>query len=121
MAKRTGPTNPYLRNLIKLLREKSVELNAPIWKSIAKKLEKPTRQRVEVNLYHIDKYVKDGETIIVPGKVLSSGELTKKVKIVAWQFSDKAKEKIEKSGSKTMTIEELIKENPKGSNVRIMV
>jgi large subunit ribosomal protein L18e len=53
--------------------------------------------------------------------VLSEGELTKKLTIAAWRFSAKAKQKIEKAGGRVISIEELIKENPKGSNVRIMV
>ena len=78
MGKRTGPTNPYLRQLIENLKKKSLELKAPIWKDIAEKLSRSTRQRVEVNLSDIERNVSDGETIIVPGVVLSTGNLTKK-------------------------------------------
>ncbi len=120
MAKRTGPTNPYLKQLIENLKKKSLELKAPIWKDIARKLSKSTRQRVEVNLSDIERNVTDGETIIVPGVVLSSGNLTKKVNVAAWRFSKSAGEKIKSSNGKIMTIEELVKENPKGSNVKII-
>lgn len=120
MAKRTGPTNPYLRQLIENLKKKYLELKAPIWKDVAEKLSKSTRQRIEVNLSDIERNVKDGETILVPGVVLSSGNLTKKVNIVAWKFSKSAEKKIEKSNGKIMSIEELLKENPKGSNVKII-
>ena len=120
MAKRTGPTNPYLRQLIENLKKKSLELKAPIWKDTAEKLSKSTRQRVEVNLSDIDRNVTDGETVIVPGVVLASGNLTKKVSVAAWRFSQSAEQKIKSSSAKIMTIEELVKENPKGSNVRII-
>ena len=121
MVKRTGPTNPTLKKLIEELRKKSLEENVKIWKRVAEILERPTRRRVEINLKHIEREAKDGETIVVPGVVLGDGELRKRVKIAAWRFSSKAREKIEKSGSKALSIEDLIKENPKGSNVRIMV
>ncbi|MEM5802269.1 MAG: 50S ribosomal protein L18e [Candidatus Aenigmatarchaeota archaeon] len=121
MVKRTGPTNPYLKNLIDILKSKSRELNAPIWKAIAEKLEKPTRRRVEVNLSKIDRYAKEGETIIVPGKVLAAGKLTKKVNIAAWQFSKQAEEKIKQVRGNVMTIEELLEKNPKGSYVKIIM
>ena len=121
MVKRTGPTNPLLRALIEKLKEVSRKNKAPIWKDVAMKLSKPTRQRVEVNLKRINRYAKDGETIVVPGVVLSDGILEKKVVIAAWKFSSKARKKIEEAGGKAITIEELIKLNPKGSNVRIMV
>lgn len=120
MAKRTGPTNPYLKQLVETLKKKSLELQAPIWKTIAKKLEKPTRQRIEVNLSRIERYANDGDTVIVPGVVLSSGQLTKSVNIAAWKFSSSSIKKIKETKGKCLTIEELIKENPKGSNVKII-
>lgn len=119
MAKRTGPTNTGLRNLIRELREKSREHEVNIWKRIADDLEKPTRQRRIVNLYKINKYTKDKETIIVPGKVLGVGELDHNVVIAAFGFSGSAVEKINKVG-KAITINELIKESPKGKKIRIM-
>ena len=120
MAKRTGPTNPYLKQLVESLKKKHLEMKSPIWKDIAEKLSKSTRQRIEVNLSDIERNVSDGETIIVPGVVLSSGNLTKKVNIVAWKFSKVAEQKIKSSSGKIMPIEDLMKENPKGSNVKII-
>ncbi len=120
MAKRTGPTNPYLRQLIENLKKRSLELKAPVWKDIAEKLSKPARQRIEVNLSDIERNVSDGETIVIPGVVLSTGNLIKKVNIAAWKFSRVAEAKIKNSNGKIMSIEELVKENPKGSNVRII-
>jgi len=120
MAKRTGPTNPYLKELIQFLRKKGGELKVPLWKTVAEKLEKPTRQRVEVNLSRIERYAKEGETIVVPGVVLGCGSLTKKLTIAAWRFSKKAKEKIEKVGGRAISIKQLFEENPKGSNVKLM-
>jgi len=119
--KRTGPTNPYLKKLIEELRKKSLELKAPIWKVIAEKLEKSRRSRVEVNLVSIDRNANKGDTVIVPGVVLGSGELSKPVNIAAWKFSPSAEEKINKAKGKMMTIEELMKENPKGKGVKILV
>jgi large subunit ribosomal protein L18e len=120
MSKKTGPTNPYLKQLIETLRKKSLELEAPIWKTVAKKLGKPTRQRTEVNLSKIERYANDGDTVIVPGVVISSGQLTKPVNIAAWRFSASVVKKIKNAKGKCLTIEELIKENPKGSNVKII-
>ncbi len=118
---RTGPTNIYTKNLIVELRNKSREQKALIWKDVAKKLEKPRRQRVEVNLSDIDRNAKDNETVLVPGIVLSNGSLSKSLTIAAWKFSEGSIKKIGKSKSKGVSIEELMKTNPKGSNVKIMV
>lgn len=121
MTKRTGPTNVYLQNLIEQLKAKSRELQAPIWKDVAEKLSKPTRQRVEVNISDIERNAHSEETILVPGVVLSNGELSKQLKVAAWKFSPKAQQKIKHVHGETLTIEELLKKNPKGTNVRIMV
>ena len=119
MTKRTGPTNQNLINLITELKVLANKENVRLWKRIAKDLERPTRIRRSVNIYKINKYTKDKETALIPGKVLSQGDLTKKISVAAFTFSDKAKEKINKIG-KTLSIQELIKENPKGKNIRII-
>ncbi len=119
MAKRTGPTNLVLRKLIADLKSLSTKEKVKLWRTLANYLESSTRQRREVNVYKINKYTKEGETALVPGKVLSEGELTKKVTVAAYRFSDKAKNKINKVG-KAITIHQLIKDNPKGKKVRIL-
>ncbi|MCK4589894.1 MAG: 50S ribosomal protein L18e [Nanoarchaeota archaeon] len=119
MSKRTGPTNQNLKKLIQELKEKSLAEGVKLWKRIAHDLEKPSRQRRAVNIYKIDQFAKDGETVVVPGKILSVGQLTKKLNVAAYTVSKEAQEKITKSG-KLLTIQQLIKENPKGKNVRII-
>tara|TARA_Y100000310_G_C20700699_1_gene829588 strand:+ start:4830 stop:5180 length:351 start_codon:yes stop_codon:yes gene_type:complete len=114
--KKTGPTNPELQTLIRDLKILSQKNEAVIWKRIATELEKPTRQRLQINLYKISKNTKDGDTIIVPGKVLGMGDLTKQVKVAAWSFSEQAENKIKD----TTSIQSLMKENPKGSNIKII-
>ncbi|MBT3450522.1 50S ribosomal protein L18e [archaeon] len=118
MVKRTGPTNLQLKDLIEELNSKSRDCN--LWKRVAKDLNKPTRQRRIVNLYKINKCAKDGETILVPGKVLSVGDIDRKVVVAAYQFSDLAKEKILKNNGTIMSISELITKNPEGKKVRIL-
>lgn len=120
MVKRTGPTNPLLKSAIESFRRKGSE-RSQIWEDVAEKLSKPTRSRVEVNLSQIDRYANGNEFVVVPGVVLSSGEISKPVNVAAWRFSANAEKKIKSSGGKVMTIEQLKKENPKGTNVRIMV
>ena len=120
MSKPTKKTNPILQSLIRDLKKKAHENEAPIWHDIAERLEGPARNWPVINLTHISKYVHEKETALIPGKVLSTGKLTKKVTIAAWAFSAQAHEKIKKAGGKTLTIEELVKNNPKGKDVRIV-
>ncbi len=118
--KRTGPTNPHLQKLIRDLKKLSAEKQVKLWKRVAKDLERPTRIRRKVNLYRIEKFLKSGETAVVPGKLLSLGDLTKKAEIAAYQASQQAKEKIAKANAKFLTIQELMKKNPQGKKVRII-
>ena len=120
MTKRTGPSNPILQGLIHELKKRSNEQSINLWKRVANDLEKPTRQRRVVNLSSISRYAKENETIVVPGKVLGAGNLEHKLTISAFQFSDGAKEKIEKAGSKIVPLLELSKENPSGKGIRII-
>jgi large subunit ribosomal protein L18e len=114
---RTGPTNYQLK---KLLVELDGNIDSKFWKRIAKDLKKSTRQRRIVNVYKINKFAKDGETIIVPGKVLSVGDISKKVDVAALNFSIEAKKKIEDAKGKTLSISELLQKNPEGKGVRIL-
>ncbi len=114
--RRTGPTNYQVQELISSIGYQT----SPFWKRIAKDIQKPTRQRRSVNIYKINKYAKEGETVIVPGKVLSVGEISKKVTVVAMNFSSEAKRKIEAANGKTVTIKELFAQNPEGKGVRIL-
>ena len=120
MAKRTGSSNPILLRLIAELKKRSNEQNANIWRRVADDLERPTRQRRVVNLSRISRYTKENEIIVVPGKVLGAGSLEHKLTISAFQFSNGAKEKIEKAGSKVINLLELSKENPSGKGIKII-
>lgn len=112
-------TNVYLVNLIKDLEQISNKEKVNLWKRIANDLNKPTRRRRVVNLSKIERYAKDNETIVVPGKVLASGDLNRKLTIAAYQFSEQAREKINRNGT-ALTIRELLAKNPKGRKTRIL-
>lgn len=116
---KTGPTSPELKGLIQELKKKASEHEAKIWKRVAEDLEKSTRSRRIVNLYKINKYTEKDETVIVPGKVLATGDLNHPVTIAAFAFSAEALNKINKVG-KAIPINNLIKENPKGKKIRIL-
>lgn len=119
MVKRSGSPNPHLRTLIHTLQQQAREQGSALWERLAEDLNKPTRQRRVVNVYTLDKYAQTGETVVVPGKVLSLGELTKPLEVAAFSFSTEALRKINEKG-KTLTITELLQKNPKGKNIRIM-
>jgi large subunit ribosomal protein L18e len=111
--------NEQLANLLVSLKKAAIDNKAAVWKRVAKDLEKPTRKRRIVNLYKIQKYAKDDEVVVVPGKVLGEGDFDKKITVAAYTFSDEAFAKINEKG-KAILISELVEKNPNGKKVRIM-
>jgi Ribosomal protein L18E len=73
-----------------------------------------------VNVGKINRYAKENEIVIIPGKVLASGTIGTAVKVAALNFSDAAREKITEAKGTCMSIEELVAANPKGSKVKIL-
>lgn len=120
MVKKMKKTNPNLIKLINKLNDKSKSENVAIWKDVARRLSKANRQTAELNLSDIARHAKEDETVLIAGKVLSNGTLDKKVNVVAFNFSTKAQEKIEKAGGDCISIDEIMEINPKGSNIKIM-
>ncbi|MBS3159503.1 50S ribosomal protein L18e [Candidatus Woesearchaeota archaeon] len=113
--KKTGPSNESLKELIILMRKNK----SKFWKRIRLELEKSNRRKKPVNIDKINMYTNEKEIAVVPTKVLSEGELTKKITISAFQFSKKAREKINKRG-KAIDIKELLEKNPNGKGIRII-
>jgi large subunit ribosomal protein L18e len=113
-------TNPNLIKLIDGLLESSVKNEAKIWRVVAEMLSKPRRRQAEVNVSKIQRYSRDGEVALIPGKVLGTGNLDKPVTVAALSFSERAREKIESAGGRCIGILQLIEENPKGNKVRII-
>jgi large subunit ribosomal protein L18e len=115
----SSKTNPRLQSLIAELKAASRESGANVWQDIADRLEKPRRTHAEVNLGRIERYAKEDETVVVPGKVLGSGVLEKNVTVAAVDFSSTARTKIEQVGD-AVALEQVLDGNPEGSNVRVI-
>lgn len=105
---------PSLVRLIILLKKQK----KAFWLAVANLLASPKRKSVDVNIEKINRLAKDNETIVVPGKVLSQGELSKNVTIASYNASQSAKEKLK---SNLITIEELLKKNPSAKGARIII
>ena len=115
----TNKTNNYLKQLILDLYKYSNENKTNVWRRVADDLLMPTRHKRLVNLFKIDMYTKDGDVIVVPGKVLGTGDLSRKVTVAAFSFSKSAVEKIKNAKGNAISIEELAQKNPKGKDVRV--
>ena len=120
MARGYAKSNDELVALLTALRRAGAAQKAPLWRDLARRLSGPLRSRATVNLSRIARVAPAGATIVVPGKVLGSGALPHAVTIAAFSFSGSARTKIEAAGGKALSIGELIKKTPTGSNVRIV-
>ena len=87
---------------------------------VASLISAPRRNITSINISSINKQAKEGDMVVVPGKVLSQGEIDKKLKVVALNFSESAREKLKKSGSEVKTILEEIKSNPEAKGIKIL-
>lgn len=114
---KTNAENERLLSILDILRKEQ----KPFWRRVAELLAKPKRRRVEVNISKIEKLAKEGDTVVVPGKVLGNGRLTKKVNVVAFNFSESAKRMIESAGAKCVDIEEYYKKNKEAKDAMIVI
>jgi large subunit ribosomal protein L18e len=112
-------TNPRLEGLIAELKSTARSGGSDVWQDVADRLEAPRRTHAEVNLGRIERYAREKETVVVPGKVLGSGVLTKEVTVAAVDFSGTAQTKVNQVGE-TLSLEQLLEQNPDGANVRVI-
>ncbi len=108
----------YLSNL---LRRTSNKYRAPIWKRVREILLRPRRRRVEVNISKLNRYTSEGDIVVVPGKVLGSGDIKHKITIGAYSYTLTALNKLRDAGCEVLTIEELINRYPEGRGVKIII
>lgn len=96
------------------------EKKAPIWNKLADFAKKPSRAERVVNLSKLERVTKENDTVVVPGKVLGTGSISHKISLYSFSISQSATRKIINSGGKVITQEELLQNNSKGKDVKII-
>lgn len=117
MPKITGPSNIHKR----MLARKLWKTKHAIWRDVSKRLMAPQKNRVEKNLGDINRITTDGDVIVIPGKILGNGALSKSITIASYAISKSAAVKLKASKIEHLTIEELVDRHPDGKGVRIIV
>lgn len=102
--------------LVKVSRENG----STMWRDIAECLSGGSRRYASINVGKINTLSNDGDIVIVPGSVLGSGVINKKVTLSALKISKSAMEKLQKSGSSFKPIKQFATENPKVKNPKIL-
>lgn len=115
------PNNKIRLYTLNYLRKMANKHDAPIWRRVRELLGRPKRRRIAVNLSKINRYTIDGDTVVVPGKVLGAGDIKKKIVIGAFDYSESAYKKLIEAGCTVLSIKELVERNPRGSGVKIII
>lgn len=113
-------TNQVVIKMAKELKKASTTNNAPIWGKLAEYALKPSVARRNINLYRIGQLTKDNDTVVFPGKVLGTGNISHKINLCSFSISESAASKILESGGKLMAYEDLIEKHPTGKGVIIL-
>ena len=119
--KKLKATNPELIGLIQELKKKSREKQTEVWGYLAECLLASKRSRKAVNVSQLNRHTKDGDVVAVPGKVLGAGKADHAMTIAAFAFSERAQSKIREAKGNCLSIRDLMKNNPEGTNVKVMV
>jgi len=109
-----------LSNTIWTLRNALKKNKVPIWKAVIRELSRSRSNRKEVNVGQLAHVTKDKEVVIVPGKILGSGEISHKLTVWCINISEVATRKILDAGGKILPLDSLIKKYPDGKGVRII-
>ncbi|MGI0097513.1 MAG: 50S ribosomal protein L18e, partial [Nitrosopumilaceae archaeon] len=113
-------TNQVVIQMVKLLKQASIKNDAPIWSKLAKLALKTSSARRVVNLTKINDVTKENDVIVVPGKVLGTGNVLHKVTLSSFSISNSAAKKIIESGGKIISFSEMIEKFPTGKGVSII-
>ena len=120
MSNPVSKTNPRLVNLVGELKAQSRETGAPLWRDVAMRLSKSRSNWAQPNLSRLSRHCPEGATVLVPGKLLGSGDISGKPVVAAYSFSTGARDKIEAAGGKVLSLGELMEQNPSGTGVFIL-
>ncbi len=99
ISRRAERKNPLLREAVLKMKKINPE--------IAAFLSKPRSQQIKLNLDQVDGAAKENETVIIPGKVLGKGKITKKISVSAFSFSESALKKLKESKTKIIPLEDV--------------
>ena len=106
---KTNVEKSIIKEWLELLNEASRGKRYPkLWKRVYGLVSVPTRKRYSVNLSKLDRYTKEGDNVIVPGKILSSGKITHKLKISALEYSQPALKGLKEADCKIVPIKEML-------------
>jgi large subunit ribosomal protein L18e len=113
-------TDGVIADTVWTLRMASKKTKAPLWKDVERRLLNSRSNKREVNVDKLSRFTKEGDVIIVPGKILGAGNLGHSVIVYAYSISKLASRKINEAGGQILALADLIEKYPHGSGVKII-
>lgn len=113
-------TNQLVLNMVKELKSASAKNKAPIWSKLAEMAQKPSIAKRLVNVGKINDVTKENDVIVVPGKVLGTGNISHKITLCSFSISTSAAKKILSAGGKIISYSDIISKFPTGKGVKII-
>ena len=120
MSKQSRKTNKALVDLINQLKDHSRNTGAALWRDVAQRLSKSRSNWAQPNLSRLSRHASEDAIVVVPGKLLGSGEIAGSYTVAAYSVSIGAREKIEAAGGKVLSLSELMKKHPKAKGVLLL-
>ncbi len=112
--------NSELVRVLVELRRAARTHRAPVWGAVAERLNRPRHQVGPLNVGQLERLAAAQETVVVAGKLLAEGRITKPVTVAAAAYSAGARSKIREAGGQALSIPELLASHPDGKGVRLL-
>ena len=112
--------NSELVRLVGELRRTARTQHVPLWACVADTLERSRHRVRPVNVGHLERLAHPEETVVVPGKLLAEGSLTKPLTVAAFAYSAEARSKVRGAGGQALSLHDLLKARPDGAGVRLL-
>ncbi len=110
------PSNPAKIQTLTLLRQAGKKSGRRVWHDMSNRLESHKSQMSNVNISKVSTLTKEGDVVLIPGKVLGGGIIDHKIHIGAFSFSGVAVEKIRRADGEPLSVQAFIQKymNHKG-------
>ncbi|MEM0118632.1 MAG: 50S ribosomal protein L18e [Conexivisphaerales archaeon] len=92
----------------------------PVFRAALERLEGSRRRMAKVNVGKLSAIAEEGSYVLVPGKVLGSGKMEKKLIVGALDYSSEARKKIVSAGGEALTLTEFIKRYSDKEGIRLV-
>lgn len=112
--------NSLIQSNIWTVRKAFKKTKAPIWRALERELSRPRKNRREVNIGTLADKTGDGQVVVIPGKILGSGEIGHKLTVCTVTISQAAAKKIRACGGKIVSLGDLAEQYPDGKGVRVI-